>query len=62
MKGMVDVCAGRMTLKEVTEEITRYMLGRNPSRLIVDIQLKPNGSHATIWIPIKDFKKKARGL
>ncbi len=56
-KGWTDVCGGPMTLKEVNEEIFFYMYHKSPKRLIVDIQRKENGYHATLWMSIKDFKK-----
>jgi len=58
---MVDVCGGKMTLKEVEREIHNYML-KSPSRLIVDIRLredvKKKGYYTTLWITRKDFKNK----
>ncbi len=56
-KGMVDVCGGKMTLKEVEREIFFYMYHKSPKCLIVDIQRKKNGYHATLWMSVNDFKK-----
>jgi hypothetical protein len=53
---MVDVCGGKMTLKELNEEICNYMQ-RSPKRLIVDIRLVEDGYHATVWISQADFEK-----
>ena len=53
---MVDVCGGKMTLKELNEEICNYMQ-RSPKRLIVDIRLVKDGYHATVWISQADFEK-----
>lgn len=59
-KKWVDVCAGKMTLPEITKEITFQMLRRFPKRLIVDIKRKKGGYKTTIWISEKDFKKRRR--
>ncbi len=56
-KNWTDICGGKMTLKEVNEEIFFYMYHKSPKRLIVDIQRKPDGYHAKLWMSIKDFKK-----
>jgi len=56
-KNWTDVCAGKMTLKEVSQEIFFYMYHKSPKRLIVDIQRKKDGYHAKFWMSIKDFKK-----
>lgn len=54
---MIDVCGGKMSLKEVNSEIRFYMYHKTPKRLIVDIQLKDDGYHATFWMSKKDFRK-----
>jgi len=54
-KDFVDVCGGRMTLKDVNREIIHYMLTYNPSRLIVDIK-KEDGYQVTIYIPTEEFR------
>lgn len=54
---MVDVCSGKMTLNEAQREVFHYMF-KSPKRLIVDIQLKSDGYHVTIWMNKVDFKKK----
>jgi hypothetical protein len=58
MKGMVDVCAGKMTLSELSREISTEMFIRKPTQMIIDIRLKEDGYRATIWIPKKEFGKK----
>ena len=59
---MVDVSGGKMTLKEVYEEIFFYMYHKSPKRLIVDIQLredcKNKGYYVKLWMAKRDFKKK----
>jgi len=61
-KGMTDVASGRMTLKQVNQEIRRYMLIYGPlERMIVDIQRKENGYHGTIWVPNKTLNRKCVG-
>jgi len=57
MLNMVDVAGGKMSLKEVVEEIIHYMK-KSPSRLIIDIQLKKGGYKTTLWITQKDFLEK----
>ena len=58
---MVDVCGGKMTLREVCNEIFFYIYHKSPKRLIIDIQLKEGGENpgyrTTLWISKKDFKK-----
>ena len=56
MKNMVDVCAGKMTIQEVTRELIHYML-KSPQRLVIDIKRKKGGYRTTIYIPLKDFKE-----
>jgi len=53
---MVDVVGGKMTLESVVRELVHYMK-KSPKRLIVDIQRKENGYHATVWISQADFEK-----
>lgn len=61
MKNMVDVCGGKMTLKDVVREFEFYMrecLLRSPKRVrvIVDIVQKKDGDYSgTIWIPKRCF-------
>lgn len=55
MKGMVDVCAGKMTLGDVSQEIRHYFTVKSPSRMVVDIVRRKDGYHTVIWIPEKDF-------
>lgn len=57
MKNMVDVCAGKMTIREVQREIYHYML-KSPKRLIVDIKRKMGGYYTTLYITEKDFKRR----
>lgn len=57
MRNMVDVCGGKMTLKDVEREVRHYML-KSPTRMVVDIRRKKDGYHATIWIPKKCFEQK----
>lgn len=56
-KKMVDVSGGKMTLKEVSQEIFFFMYHKSPKRLIVDIQRKKNGYHATVWMNQADWNK-----
>jgi len=55
MKGMTDVCVGKMTLKQIHNEIVRNMTYRRPKRLIVDIKRQEDGYQTTIWISEEDF-------
>jgi len=52
---LVDVCGGKMTLREVIREIEYYML-RSPEKLIIKIIRKPGGYYTTLYITEKDFK------
>jgi hypothetical protein len=54
---MVDVCGGKLTLREVTDEILNYMR-KSPKRLIVDIRREKDGYRSTLWISRGDFKRK----
>jgi hypothetical protein len=55
---LVDVCVGKMTLKEVEGEITHYIM-KSPSHLIIDIVLiDASGYHTSIWIDKKTFDEK----
>ena len=54
---MVDVCAGKMKIGEVLQEIIHYM-AKSPERLIIDIQLGKDGYQTTLWITKKDFRNK----
>jgi len=56
-KNWVDVCGGKMTLKEVYQEIFFYMYHKSPKRLIVDIKREKDGYHAKLWMSCKDFNK-----
>ncbi len=60
MKNMVDVCGGKMTLKDVSREIFHYMYYKSPKRLIVDIKRKEDGYHATLWMSKKDFERRPK--
>ena len=59
---MVDVCGGKMSLREIYQEIFFYMYHKSPKRLIVDIYLVEGGENpgyrATFWISKRDFQKK----
>ncbi len=57
MKGMIDVCAGKMSLKQAEREIAQYVYWYSPTRLMADIRRKKDGYHVTIWIPKKDFDR-----
>lgn len=52
---MVDVCGGKMTLREVIREIEYYML-RSPEKLIIKIIRQKGGYYTTLYITEKDFK------
>ena len=55
---MTDVCAGKMTLKQITDEVSRYMIQYSPlRRMVVDIRRYRDGYHTKIWIPTKDFRR-----
>jgi len=54
---MVDVCGGKMTLREVVMEIIHYMM-KSPKRLVIDIRRKESGYHTTIYLGKRDFKNK----
>ena len=58
----VDVCGGKMHLKELTDEIFHYMYYKNPSEMIITIKRnnRIKGYYSSIYIPIKDFEKKKR--
>jgi hypothetical protein len=56
-KNWTDVVAGKMTLREISNEVAFQMLHRSPKRLIIDIQRRKNGIYTKIWISNKDFKK-----
>ncbi len=61
MLKMIDVSGGKMTLKEVEEEIFFYMYHKSPKRLIVDIKLrgrgKARGYYVKLWMSKADFEK-----
>lgn len=57
MKRMVDVAGGKMTLKQINDEIWYVMLAKTPKRLIVDIKRTGDGYHSTIYIDEKSFRK-----
>lgn len=56
LEDMVDIQAGKMRLGHITEEIRRYTFEYKPDRMIVDIKTIEDGFHATIYIPVKNFK------
>jgi hypothetical protein len=62
LEKMTDVCVGKMNIKKVVREIEHYFINYSPKRMIVDIKFKenknPKGYYTSIYIPIKDFKKK----
>jgi len=61
-RGLVDCCGGKMTLKQVNQEIIHYMTQYPVKRLIVDIKReeptegKEGGYYTTIYLSKKDFK------
>lgn len=55
MKGMVDVCGGKMNIRQINEEIRFVMLAKKPKRLIVDIQRVWDGYHTTIYVDEESF-------
>lgn len=56
---MVDVCSGKMTLHEVSQEIHRQIL-KSPDSLVIEIKRRDDihGYHTTIWVPNKFFEEK----
>ncbi len=56
-KNWTDVCGGRMSLKEVYQEIFFYMYHKSPKRLVIDIKRKKDGYHAKLWMSNSDFDK-----
>jgi len=60
-KNWTDVAGGKMTLKEVYQEIFFYMYHKSPKRLIIDIKLredvKNKGYYVKLWMSCKDFNK-----
>ena len=60
LKGYTDICSGKMTLKQVNQEIIHYMCYKFPTRLIVDIQRREGGYYTQIWMPIKDFNRRKK--
>lgn len=54
-KNWVDVCGGKMTLKEVVTEVDFHMRHRAPTRIIVDIKLQKDGYHTKLWMSEADF-------
>ena len=56
-KGLVDVCAGRMSIKDVHREIDHYITYKYPKQLIVDIQREGNEYRTTFWMSEEDFLK-----
>jgi len=60
MKGFVDVCAGKMTIGEIVNNIIHY-IAKSPKRLIIDIRRrdgKNGGYFTTIYLTVKDFNEK----
>lgn len=57
LEGMVDICAGPMSVEQIQREVGHYMQ-RNPDRMIVDIKQRENDCYVSIYIPTKDFEKK----
>ena len=54
MKDMTSICSGKMTLKEINQEIIKQMLRYEKIRkLVVKIKRQKNGYHATIYIDKK---------
>ena len=46
----VNVCSGKMSLKEVYLEMFHYFHHKNLSRLVIDIQRKEDGFYTKIWM------------
>jgi hypothetical protein len=60
MKGMVDVCQGKMTIGEVINNLIHYM-AKSPKKLVIEINRregKNGGYYTTFYITIKDFNTK----
>lgn len=56
---MTDVCVGRMSLEQVKQELTRYLV-RSPRKVVVEIELVEESSseyQVSIWIPRSDFRR-----
>jgi hypothetical protein len=56
---LVDIVSGKMTLKELTEEIRKLYLYRNPKYCIITIERdhKIKGMRGTIYITPEEFHK-----
>ena len=56
---MVDICRGKMTLKELNREIAFYMQQKNPELLVVTIEknLDRGGYISTLYVSRRDFFK-----
>lgn len=50
MKGMIDVCGGKITLETIIKEIKYHLLASSPKRLIVDIKRKKGGYYSIIYV------------
>ena len=59
LKELVDVASGKMTLKELTIEIERLYLFRDPEFCVITIERDDTikGMRGTLYITKKDFKK-----
>jgi len=58
LKELVDVVSGKMTLKELTIEIERLYLFRDPEFCVITIERddKIKGMRGTLYITKKDFR------
>ena len=60
LEKMVDVCAGKITIKELNGEIINYMF-KSPQLIVITIERKPTreeGYYSTIYLTKEDFEKK----
>ena len=59
LEELVDICGGKMTLKELTQEIERTYLFRNPEYTVITIERddKIQGMRCTIYMQHKDFER-----
>ncbi|MHA1302351.1 MAG: hypothetical protein ACTSPI_01430 [Candidatus Heimdallarchaeaceae archaeon] len=57
LENFTDVCAGKMTLRQVKLEITHQMYHKLPQKMIIELEKNKEhgGYYTTFYIPVKDF-------
>jgi len=56
-KGLVDICASKMTINQITDEIVRQIGYHGRDELIVHIKRMKERFYTVFWITVHDFKK-----